>query len=321
MRKWIYKFNSFKCFFNRSGRLLAIIYFLLILCMNQQLYADEANSSFLGIDVDARGNAMGGAQGTITGNIYSVYWNPAGLSEVLFKEVGATYNRMFQDINYSFIGYAMPTDFYGTLALQIFYLGSGAITSTYENLDGSFAGAGKSFSVTDMGFGVSQSKAITENLAYGVNVKIISHKIMDKSAFDLAGDAGVIYHPPVNGLKFGFALRNLSTMYSFLNSKFREPWNLKFASSYELTNIPLTLAADYNVVAAQKDTLNVGAEYWIYDIVALRTGMRLPSPSGFLSSLSIGMGFNLLDLYQFDYSLSPNSAIGITQRFSLIVRF
>jgi hypothetical protein len=321
MRKRIYKLSGFKCFFNRSEYLLIIMCFLLILCMSQHLYAEEVNSSFLGIDIDARGNAMGGAQGTITGNIYSVYWNPAGLSEVLFKEVGATYNRMFQDINYSFIGYAMPSDFYGTLAFQVFYLGSGSITSTYENFDGSFAGAGDSFSVTDLGFGISQSKAITENLAYGVNIKLITHKIMDKNAFDLAGDAGVIYHPPVEGVKFGFALRNLSTMYSFMNNKFREPWNLKFASSYDFSNIPLTLAGDYNIVAAQKDTLNIGAEYWIFDIVALRTGMRLPSPDGFLSSLSAGIGFNLLDLYQLDYSLSPHSSLGITQRFSLIIRF
>lgn len=314
MRKRIYKFSDFKCF-------LATMLLLLIICVSQQLYAEEANSSFLGIDVDARGNAMGGAQGTITGNIYSVYWNPAGLSEILFKEVGATYNKMFQDINYSFIGYATPSDFYGTLAFQIFYLGSGPITSTYENLDGSFAGAGDSFSVTDLGFGVSQSKAITENLAYGVNIKFITHKIMDKSAFDLAGDAGIIYHPPVEGVKFGFVFRNLSTMYSFMNNKFREPWNLKFASSYNFSNVPLTLAGDYNVVAAQKDTLNIGAEYWIFDIVAIRSGVRLPSPNGFLSSLSVGIGFNLLDLYQLDYSLSPHSALGITQRFSLIVRF
>ncbi|MDQ1317011.1 MAG: PorV/PorQ family protein [Candidatus Poribacteria bacterium] len=321
MRKQIYKFSGFKCFFNRSEYLLIIMCFLLILCMSQQLYAEEANSSFLGIDVDARGNAMGGAQGTITGNIYSVYWNPAGLSEVLFNEVGATYNRMFQDINYSFIGYAMPSDFYGTLAFQVCYLGSGPIISTYESLDGSFAGEGDSFSVTDISFGVSQSKVITENLAYGVNIKFISHKIMDKNAFDLAGDAGVIYQPPVKGVKFGFVFRNLSTVYSFMNSKFREPWNLKFASSYELSDIPLTLAGDYNVIAEQKDTLNIGAEYWIFDIVALRTGMRLPSPNGFLSSLSVGIGFNLLDLYQLDYSFSPHSALGITQRFSLIVRF
>ena len=320
MRKWIYS-SGFKYLFKRYECFLVIMYFLLILCVNPQLYADEANSSFLGIDVDARGNAMGGAHGTVTGNIYSVYWNPAGLSEVLFKEIGATYHRTFQDINYSFIGYAMPSDLYGTLAMQIFYLGSGPITSTYENLDGSFKNTGDSFSVTDLGFGVSQSKAITENFAYGVNVKFISHKIMDKSAFDLAGDAGVIYHTPVDGLKLGFALRNISTMYKFMNSKFREPWNIKFASGYELTNIPLTLAGDYNIVAAQKDTLNFGAEYWIFDIVALRSGIRLPSPNGFLSSLSIGIGFNLLDLYQLDYSLSPHSALGMTQRFSLIVRF
>ncbi|MEK7399738.1 MAG: PorV/PorQ family protein, partial [Candidatus Poribacteria bacterium] len=299
---------------------------LILICLSgflitQQSPAEETMSSFLSIDADARGTAMGGAHGAITEGIYSVYWNPAGLSEVLFKEIGATYHRAFQDINYSFIGYATPSDFYGALAFHVFYLGSGSITSTYENLDGSFAGTGDSFSVTDLGFGLTQSKAITENFAYGASAKIITHKIMDKSAFDLACDVGVIYHPPVEGVKLGLALRNFSTMYKFLNSQTREPWNIKVATAYELPMLPLTVAGDYNVFAGQKDSLSFGAEYWFFDMLALRAGTKLLSSNDLLSSLNFGFGLNLLDLYQLDYAINPNSALGISQRFSLIIKF
>ncbi len=134
--------------------------------------AEEATSSFLYIYADARGTAMGGAQGATTGDVYSVYWNPAGLSKVLFKEIGATHHRIFQGLNYSFIGYATPSDQYGTIAGQIFFLGSGPITATYENLDGSFAGVGGSFSVNDLGIGISQAKAITKNMSYGASLNL-----------------------------------------------------------------------------------------------------------------------------------------------------
>ena len=316
MKKRFYHFG-FVC----SPRNILILICLSGFLITQQSPAEETMSSFLSIDADARGTAMGGAHGAITEGIYSVYWNPAGLSEVLFKEIGATYHRAFQDINYSFIGYATPSDFYGALAFHVFYLGSGSITSTYENLDGSFAGTGDSFSVTDLGFGLTQSKAITENFAYGASAKIITHKIMDKSAFDLACDVGVIYHPPVEGVKLGLALRNFSTMYKFLNSQTREPWNIKVATAYELPMLPLTVAGDYNVFAGQKDSLSFGAEYWFFDMLALRAGTKLLSSNDLLSSLNFGFGLNLLDLYQLDYAINPNSALGISQRFSLIIKF
>ncbi len=319
MKKRFYHFG-FVC------SLRNIQFLLIFICLSgfliiQQSIAEETMSSFLSIDADARGTAMGGAHGAITNGMYSVYWNPAGLSEVLFKEIGATYHRAFQDINYSFLGYATPSDFYGALAFHVFYLGSGSITSTYENLDGSFAGTGDSFSVTDLGFGLTQSKAITKNFAYGASIKLITHKIKDKSAFDLAADVGAIYHPPVEGVKFALALRNFSTMYKFLDSKTREPWNIKIATAYEFPVLPLTVAGDYNIVAGQKDSLCLGAEYWFFDILALRAGTKFPSTSGLLSSLNFGVGLNLLDLYQFDYAINPNSALGINQRFSLIIKF
>jgi len=125
----------------------------------------------------------------------------------------------------------------------------------------------------------------------------------------------------IDELNFGLALQNISTSYTFMNSKQREPWSIKLATGYNLKNIPLTLATDYNINAGQKDTLNLGAELWILDLLALRMGAEIPSPSGFLSSLGFGIGLNLLDLYQFDYSFSPHSTLGTTQRFSLIVKF
>lgn len=300
---------------------LIIVFLLLLSWAYQQSDADTAMSSFLNIDSDARGTAMGGAYGAITSGVNSVYWNPAGLSDILFREFGATYCRAFQDINYSFIGYAVPSDFYGSLACHILYLGSGDIVSTYENPDGSFIGAGDTFAVTDLALGLTQSKAITENLAYGATAKIVTHRIKDKNAFNLALDAGTLYQPPVYGLKFGLALRNFSTMYKFMNSKIREPWNIRFATAYDLTNIPLTVAGDYNIVKGQKDTLSVGAEYRIYDLLALRAGIKIPSTTGFVSTFNFGIGVNLLDLYQFDHAINFNSALGFNQRFSLIVKF
>jgi hypothetical protein len=282
--------------------------------------ADIATSSFLRMGVDARGASMGGAQGASTESVYSMYWNPAGLADVLFHEVGATYYRIYQDMHYSFLGYASPAAPYGTLAVQAFFLNSGSITATYENADGSFAGTGDNFSVADLGLGVSQSKKIG-NFSYGVNLKLLGHKIKTEQAFAFAMDAGFLYQTVLDEFKAGLVIQNLSTKYSFIKQELREPWGIKLASVYRFLDMPLVLAADCNVIMEHQDTLNMGAEYWFYDILALRAGMRLPSPAGFLSVFSLGFGINWRELYQLDYSFSPHTELGISQRFSLIVRF
>lgn len=283
--------------------------------------SDTATSSFLRISVDARGSAMGDAQGAVTRDVYAMHWNPAGLAHVLFKELGLTYHNAFQDISYSFIGYATPTESFGTVAGQLFFLGSGDIISTYENLDGSFGGTGDTFSVADIGLGISQSMLITERLSYGLSVKLLSHKIMDEQALSIAGDVGVMYQTLIKELKIAATLQNFSTKYKFMTHEIREPWNVRVSSLYAFLSYPLSLAVDYNMFRGQKDALNVGAEYWLFDIIALRAGLKLRPPAGLASGLSAGIGLNLRDIYQFDYSYCPHSVLGSTQRFSIIIRF
>jgi len=283
--------------------------------------ADVPTSSFLRIGVDARGVAMGEAQGAATEDVYAVYWNPAGLAKVLLKEVAFTRQNMFQGLNYNFLGYAHPTRSYGTLAAQLFVLTSGDIITTKENPDGSFGGLGEVFSVRDVGFGLSQGKALTQNASYGVSVKLISHTIADESARALAIDGGVLYQTPIEPLRIGVALQNFSTRYTFISQRLHEPSTLKLAALYTFFDRPLFLAADLNLVSGQRNTLNIGAEYWYRDVIAFRAGLKMPPPSGLLSSFAMGIGVNWRDAYQLDYSLSPHRALGASQRFSVIVRF
>ena len=324
MNRRLYNFPRSGLLHNRLRYLLIVVLVLFLWIQTIGVVKAQTaspTSSFLRIGVDARGVSMGGAQGASTDSVYSMYWNPAGLSEVFLNEVGVTYYRAFQDLSYSFIGYAMPADIYGTLAFQAFFLGSGPITSTRENPDGSFAGTGDSFSVYDLGLGISQSKQITRNLSYGVSLKLLAHKIMNERAFALAADAGAIYQTVIEELKAAVVIQNVSTKYSFISQELREPWGIKFATVYSLIDKPLILTTDYNFLPHQLDTFNLGAEYWPLELLALRAGARLPSPAGLLSVFSLGFGIDWRELYELDYSFSPHSELGISQRFSLIVRF
>ena len=324
MNKRIYNFARSELLQGRL-RYLIVIALASFLCSQTigtvEAETGTATSSFLRIGVDARGVSMGGAQGASTDSVYSMYWNPAGLSNVLLREVGLTYFNAFQGLNYSFLGYAAPFEPYGTVAFQAFFLSSGSITSTRENPDGSFAGTGDSFSVYDLGLGISQSKRITGGLSYGINLKLLAHKIRKEQAFALAADAGIILQTVIEELKAAFVVQNVSTKYSFISQELREPLGFKLATVYSFIDKPLTLAADYNLVMHNRDTLNIGAEYWFLEMFAFRAGARLPSMAGFLSVFNLGFGMNWRELYELDYSFSPHTELGVNHRFSLIVRF
>lgn len=310
----------------RTYQIYSAIIIILSILFTFQTNAEEegavtVTSSFLRISADARGAAMGDAQGVVTEDVYSMYWNPAGLSKTMLREVGMTYQKAFQGLDYGFIGYAAPIGSFGTLAGQFFFLSSGSITATYEDSAGSFSGIGDSFSVIDFGLGISQSKEIVENLSYGLSAKLLFHKIKDEQAFSLAADMGIIYRDVMKNLDLGGVLQNLSTSYRFMTQDLYEPRNLKLASLYSFLEHKLLFAADYNLTSGQRDTLNFGGEYWAFDLIALRAGMKLPPPAGFISSLSIGFGLNWRDTYRLDYSYSLHSELGANQRFSIIARF
>jgi len=319
--------NVRKFRFGISGRYLnKILYITMIIAVcliitSEYADAKEPDSTFLRISSDAKGAAMAGAQGAMTGDVYAMHWNPAGLSNVLLNEFGASYQMAFQGINYSYLGYATLTNKMGAVGGQVFFLSSGGITSTYENPDGSFAGTGDSFSVADLGIGFTQAKSLTNSLAYGISVKILSHKVMDQHAFSLAGDFGMIYQTLAKPLKIGAAVQNFSTEYRFINEYLREPWNIRLSALYSFENSPLVLASDYNMLLDGSDTLSIGTEYRILDLIAFRAGVLLPPPDGLVSGLSGGLGINLFDLYQLDYAVSLHSALGVNQRFSLVLRF
>lgn len=293
-----------------------ILIALAFLFISHAYAAETVTSSFLHIDVDARGTAMGGAHGALTGDLYSIYWNPAGLANVSLNELGFTYQRAFLDMNYGFIGYALPIRNFGTIAGQFFFLSSGSIPTT--SIDAVITG---SDSVLDVGLGLSQSANITNLLSYGLSVKLIAHKLMDEQALAVAFDAGIIHRDIIENLDFGLAIQNVSTSYSFMSQELIEPRIIKIASLYSLSRNQLLLAGDFNICLGGRDTANFGAEYWVLDLIALRAGLELMPPAGFMSSFSTGFGLNWRDTYSLDYSFSPHAELGANHRFSVIVKF
>lgn len=122
-------------------------------------------------------------------------------------------------------------------------------------------------------------------------------------------------------LRVGIMLQNIPTKLKFTDELESVPFNLKAGMAWLPPWIRgLTLSMDVNMPMDAQPDIYTGAEYWIKDIFALRTGYKYQSMKnglGSLSNLAGGLGFRIRR-YQLDYAFVPRGALGNnTHMFSL----
>ncbi len=290
----------------------------------------EETAAFLKIGVGARPAAMGGAYTAVADDVNAIAWNPAGLSGLNKREVGAMHAALAVDTRYDFLGYAQPTA-HGTLALSAARLSQGAL----EGRDDSGKPTG-SFNAADTAVSVAFASRLESSARLGGAVKYLHSGIADASGRTFALDAGGMYAldrlGPGTPL-LGLALQNLGPGMRFLDTKNDLPLTLAAGAGYALP-LGLTLAADFRYRPyARKWEASVGTEYAVLSFAALRfgyasrtVGARSAASGGALGELSglsgLGAGFGIrLSGYTLDYSFSPAGELGSVQRFSLGARF
>jgi hypothetical protein len=138
------------------------------------------SNEFLAIGVSARGLALGGAMSSVTDDVTSAYWNPAGLLNIKSNYQGAlTHNQYFGGIaSYNYGGFAARLDETGVLAFSVIRMGVDGIPNTLNlrNPDGSFNFDNvSSFSEASYAFMFSYAREskLIKNLRTAANVKVI----------------------------------------------------------------------------------------------------------------------------------------------------
>ncbi|MFC2092153.1 hypothetical protein ACFLTD_05210, partial [Elusimicrobiota bacterium] len=88
--------------------IIVFILYMSICCDLRGTGVGTTRLNFLKIYPGSRPAAMGGAFGAVTGSIYAINWNPAGLVMLGQKEASFTHLKWIEEINYSWAGYAVP---------------------------------------------------------------------------------------------------------------------------------------------------------------------------------------------------------------------
>jgi len=176
----------------------------------QRKYSNE----FLNIGVGSRAFGMSGAVAASTNDVYSGFWNPAGLTQMSGNaQVGLMHSEYFAGIaKYDFGGFATAIDNTSYVGLSVIRFGVDDIPDTSEliDADGNINyNKVKSFSTADYAFLLSYARKVKgknstiSKFSYGVNAKIIHRKVGSYGkAWGFGIDAGAQYRLK----KFTFAL-------------------------------------------------------------------------------------------------------------------
>jgi len=267
-----------------------------------------AVAQFLEVGIGARGVGMGEAFTALTNDVNSVFWNPAGLANIQDKQLMLNYNRWPADISIGGMAFGMNFDRIGVFTLSTVYLATGKmdVTTVYDP-EGS---SGQTFNITNYALGLSYSRYMTERLAVGITLKLVSEKYWTYGYTTAAIDLGTCYHTGYHGLNIAMSILHFGPEVKFSGRyiDYSDPLsaNLNKTKSFETYSLPINFrfglsmdiledseshlvgAADMIHPNNNLEQYNLGLEYGYNRLFFLRGGYKFTADEG---GLNLGLGF------------------------------
>jgi len=293
------------------------------------------SAQFLKIGAGARAVGMGGAYSAMSHDIYSVYWNPAGLStSTNTTEVTFNHANWLADMKYDFAAGSFNFGDGGTIAVSF------TSFATPEEKVRTFAnpeGDGRMWDAGALAVGLTYSKMLTDRFSVGVTGKYISENIWNSSSSGFAVDIGTLYRTPFNDLTISAAIFNFGSDLALdgrdiqFNSEpndnidtgpnnipasydtdgFSLPLMFRFGLAMDVVKsryIRLSGAVDAVHPNDNSEYLNLGAEFAYDEMLMLRAGYRQLFMNNSEGGLTFGGGLK--------YRFNDNLAIAINYAYA-----
>jgi len=263
--------------------------------------------SFLQSGVGVRAVGMGAAFSAVADDGSTLFWNPAGLTQLESMEFTFMHSVMFEDRTKSYASVSVPFDKF-TISAGWFGLQVGNIQERDETgqLIGHFNDSENVFMV---GGGVPILSNYTIDLHLGVTGKYFYHSLYNYSAQGFGADVGVLamfrtHISLLNRIGFAAVIQNYSSQIKWNTESGYQatiPVRYRAGTMFHLRAIPVKLSveAESNLLETdffQPYDFRYGVEYDM-DVLALRAGYnqgQLTAGIGFdipLSSMDIGTDY------------------------------
>lgn len=315
----------------------------------QTLKTGTTAAQVLKFNVGPRAIGMGGAFTSVSNDIISTYWNPAGTSSIVSNEAFFNHTDLYIDIKHDYAAFASNLSDLGNVGLFVSVLSMDEMqVRTIENPEGT----GEFFDAGALVVGVNYSRYLTENFSIGFNFKYINESIWHMSASGFAIDVGTLYKIPIlNEFRIAASISNFgtkmqlsgrdvtktfasgSTGRDILNvnlelDHFDLPLLFRFGVSADLLkeeSSRLTVALDAVHPNDHSEYINSGLEYSWNEIVFIRGGYNSLFETDSEKGLTVGFGLNyrLIDAIKLklDYAYQDFGRLTSVHYFSFGVTF
>jgi len=286
--------------------ILVVLFGLLILPATEtfsgnQDRSGQAGASELLINPWARSSGWGGVNTANARGLEAMYTNIAGMAFTRGSELIFAHTQWLKgsDVNIMAFGFSQRIGESSVLGISLMSMQFGDIEVTTTDHPDPSEGSIGTFSPNLMNINIAYSKAFSNSIYGGINIKLISESISDVSAQGVAIDAGIQYVTgAAENIKFGIALKNIGPTMKFTgdgmsfrgivpahnndndqftveqrSAEYELPALLNIGAAYDFLigeNHRLTLAGNFTSNSFTKDQFIFGMEYSLKSYLMLR---------------------------------------------------
>jgi len=311
-----------------SRLIIPLVVLLSFTTANAQLFRTTSKvgttaAQFLKIGAGARAIGMGGAYSAVGTDIYSTYWNPAGIAHSTNNgEVTFNHAAWLADISYDFAAGAINVPDLGTLFINLTSL---SVPEDKVRTEDYPEGNGEVWDAKSLAIGIGYARKLTDRFSIGFTAKYVREAIWNESSNGFAIDFGTYYITPFNDLVIGASITNFGTKMKLdgrdiqfnmdpNNTTNSGPNNVQSVYQMESFDMPLAfkLGLSMNVIKNQymratvavdathpndnTEYVNTGIELGYQEMVFLRAGYKSLFLRDSEQGLTLGAGVH----YDFD---------------------
>lgn len=308
-----------------GGAILAVSAYMLLwpsVATRAQDKVGTTGLQFLEIGVSPRADAMAGAFTAIADDASAVYYNPAGLVQMENTQLMVARIDYPVDINYYFVGLAVPLRAGGVIGLGYYGLDAGDITRTdYTHPFGD----GTTFGAKDYALSVSYGRYLTDRFSVGITFKLLDELLETERASGWAADVGTNYNTGFRNFKITMIIANFGPNMKHISEDFPLPIDFRFGGAMDIldaANHRAVLAVEGSHPSDNRERYNTGLEYTFNDFAFFRLGNRFERDLGGFT-VGGGVAFDISEKIRarLDYGYQDFAALENVQRFAFTLDF
>lgn len=307
-----------------------LIIFLIGPCL---LVADTGTTGgdFLKVTPHARYKAMGESVVADTSDANSLFYNPAGLAEIITREIWLSHVEYIADFRYESITLAQPFSF-GSLAFNASYF----YMKPFDDIDISGNTQGE-LKANDMLINIGYARKILDisqfSLSLGGGVKYISSTLHTYKASTIACDLGILFRTTLfkfikegsaQNFQAGISMQNLGGKLQYGNESTSLPLKIRGGIAYHAYTWKqhgVLITSEIKYTSEAEVIPSFGLEYAYYKALFLRAGYII-SDALYSYSLGLGGSYKLKGMKLFlDLAFVPYDVLDNVYNVSLGIKF